>query len=139
MWKYRKYREHFAMVQSSDESDFIFILWKEIPLPDQIIGSKNFTSKKVNFTIFSEFGNAKMIFRPLRRGFPGQSTYRTKQTISETVSTSVFHSRFNSPQILRENAHHLREKFKEIIRSPKFNSRSEAYVERFVIFVVQNW
>ena len=31
------------------------------------------------------------------------------------------------------------EKFKEIIRSPKFNSRSEAYVERFVIFIVQNW
>ena len=73
-----------------------------------------------------------MKLRPLRRGFPGQSTYRTKQTISETVSTSVFHSRFNSPQILRENAQHLREKFKEIIRSPKFNSRSEAYVERWV-------
>ena len=65
LWKYRKYREHLAMVQSSDESDFIFILWEEIPLPDQIIGSKNFTSKKVNFTIFSELGNAKMIYENL--------------------------------------------------------------------------
>ena len=122
------------MVQSSDESNLIFILWKKVPLPDQIIGSTNFTQEKVIFSNFFIEISVKIILRPLRRGFPGQSTYRTKQTISETVSTSVFHSRFNSPQILRENAHHLREKFKEIIRSPKFNSRSEAYVERLTAY-----
>ena len=47
LWKYRKYSQHLALVQSSDESNFIFILWKEIPLSDQIISSTNFTPKKV--------------------------------------------------------------------------------------------